>query len=198
MNNNIKNDRVIVKFLTYTVFISIIIILVIITGGKSKNIDSEMNEIIESEEEISKVTYIDMQKRLVSGDYEYEFIISGDNLNIKFGGTSVSGERTGYRDNNGDITKYKRLSNQIFLLETHEEINYSEFYTKLDSNLFDFTHLFDKLNRASTIIDKTSSGKIYNYLDVDNYRVKVYLNSEFITRMIVENANTTYDFNFTY
>ena len=74
----------------------------------------------------------------------------------------------------------------------------NELYENIDKELLDFKKLFDKLNKNSTIINKRENSKIYNYSDIDGYKIKVYMNDEYIFKLLIEKDDIIYEINITY
>lgn len=179
MNNNDnyvnEKNKIILKFTIYMTFLIIVIALVLIVGIKNNNNFSDNSE-IQSNSTVDTKSYIDMQRDLLNRK-NYVLNISGTDNYI-----------FNVIDNDDELNFIDKDGNQVDI----------ELYTDIDKKIFDFEDLFDKLNKASTIIDKASSGKIYNYLDIDGYRAKVYVNDKYIYRMIIENDINTYLFTFDY
>lgn len=180
-----RNKRLKIKLAIYFGFLGFVILLVLITGStKPSSMNNQNNKNTKS----NVVEYYDMQKEIYEGNYNYVFEVSNG---IKYTGVSTKGVRTGYMENNGNIIKYKK-DTYTYKIEGTNEIKYDELYTGLDSSLFDFKKLFDKINSSSTI--KARNGENYTY-SYDNIVIKT--NDKHIVEIKV-NSNVNYTFTFTF
>lgn len=177
-------DNTLLKFIIYMAFLLFVIALIFATGSNKRVTDNqpEPKEIIE---EKSEITLKEKEQILISGKYNYEYKINNETIEITYTGLCEEGICNGFREYDGNITKYNT-----------EEIVPEELYTDLHIEYFNFKDLFDKLNSSSTIINRKEGEVSYKYT-IDNTAITVYTDDEHINKIEIDNEYT-YVFKFTY
>ena len=184
-----------IKFGWDMLFILFVFILILSSGTLNNKQDNTKEEsTIESKEEIS---YVDMQKVLIDGKYEFEYKITGI-LTVNYTGSYNNGEVVGFRESDDSLIKYHIKDDVIYKNKMGTEEEYSDLYTGLDENLFNLEMLFNTLNGSNVIKNSKEDNKIYTYEEVKGYEVEVSLDDTHINRVIIKNNDLTYEFSFTY
>ena len=191
-----KKGKEFIKLISYLVFIFVFLLLVLITGSykKEKAVVPKTKESVESKVEI---TYLDKQKKLYEGKYNFVYEITGA-ITIKYNGTFDKGTTTGFKEDSNGITKYKISEGNVYSIKMDTEEPYDKLYDGLDISLFDFKSLFEDLNTRNTTINDEKDKKSYSYKDVNGYDVSVVLDDNYIKEIVITNDSLKYDFSFNY
>lgn len=194
-------DREKVKLVIYLIFFLIIVLMLFASGpnNKSKNYtdNKETKEETSIEDTNKKETYLEKQGLLINSDYSYKYVITG-NVNFTYIGEVKDLINVGYRESDNEIIKYKSTSDKTVKIQGKEEIEYNDLYIGLDSNLLDFNNLFDMLNSSNTIINREEELTYYNYENVNNYNIKVYVSDKYIEKIEIKSQDLNYELTFEY
>lgn len=195
-----KTDRgkIIFKLTLYMIFFIIVFVLVIIASKIDNNTSLHKSSFSNSSTEsiIKEKTYLDKQKLLFNGSYNFIYTIEGT-TNVKFTGTCKDSIIEGFKETEKEIIKYRIENGTVLKQKMGNYELYNELYQNLDENLFDFLSLFEKLNSEKTIIENTNSEKIYIY-NQNNYKYEIITNKEYITKINISNQEISYTFSFNY
>lgn len=203
MNKNKTKEKQLIKLFIYLGFLLVVILLSVFTGAYSKSREdyekrnnTTTTKMLDQTEK--KTSYIDKVNKLINGPHNYSFKIKTETENISYEGSFNGSERIGYRENKAGIIKYREKNDDAFIIENGKnDISFTELYTNLDKNLFNFQKLFDKLNSMSTI--KTTKEELTTNVYNDNdYTYKIYSNSTVINKIEIVNDKIEYAFTFTY
>ena len=190
-----ERGKSLIKFGWDMLFILFVFILILASGTLNNKQDNTKEEsTIESKEEVS---YIDMQKILIDGKYEFEYKIAGI-VEVNYTGSYNKGEVVGFRESDDSLIKYHIKDGIIYKNKMGTEEEYLDLYTGLDENLFDLEMLFNTLNGSNVIKNSKEDNRVFTYEDVNGYEVEVYLNDSNINNIIIKNSDLTYEFSFTY
>ena len=191
-----KKGRETIKLLVYLSFIIIFFLLVLIAGMTKKKsiVIPKTTESIESKVE---VTYLDKQKKLYEGKYNFIYEISGA-ITIKYNGTYDNGIVTGFKEDSNGIIKYKIAEGNTYSIKMDSEEPYDKLYDGLDVSLFDFNSLFNNLNTKNATINDDGDKKSYSYKDINGYDISVILDDSYIKEINISNDGLQYKFSFTY
>ena len=182
-----EKSKTLIKFGLYMLFLFVVVGLVITTGASPSSSRKNTNT------EIHKKTYLEKEDDLISDAYKYTFKIDNG---ITFNGSSSNGKRTGTKEENGTTIQYIE-EEQIYKIVNNEKELYENLYDGLDTQLFNFKSLFEKLNKEDCLIDRTEDETIYSYTDVLGYNIDITTNEEHITEIKIE-GTLKYTFEFTY
>ena len=99
-----ERGKSLIKFGWDMLFILFVFILILSSGTLNSKKETSKGEesTIESKTEVS---YIDMQKELINGKYEFEYIITGT-VNVNYTGSYSNREVTGFRESDDSLIKY--------------------------------------------------------------------------------------------
>lgn len=192
-----ERGRALLKLSRYMIFFLGVILLFVIagfTGGPRPIIPNKSNN---QEQESLVRSYLEKQQMITSGNYHYEFHITGV-MNVNYTGTVKDGVVEGYKETSEETIKYQIENGKIYSVKMNQKEEYIELYDGLDENLFDFSQLFGKLNATNTFIDNTVSEKVYTYENIDNYKIVVYTTEAQISKIVIENDELEYEFTFSY
>lgn len=191
-----ERGKSLIKFGWDMLFILFVFILILSSGtlNSKKETSKGKESTIESKTEVS---YIDMQKELINGKYEFEYIITGT-VNVNYTGNYSNREVTGFRESDDSLIKYHIKDDIIYKNKMGVEEEYSDLYTGLDSTLFNLELLFSKLNSSNVIKNNKEDNRIFTYENVDGYEIVVHLDNEHINKIIIKNTDLAYEFSFTY
>ena len=191
-----ERGKSLIKFGWDMLFILFVFILILSSGTLNSKKETSKGEesTIESKTEVS---YIDMQKELINGKYEFEYIITGT-VNVNYTGSYSNREVTGFRESDDSLIKYHIKDDIIYKNKMGVEEEYSDLYTGLDSTLFNLELLFSKLNSSNVIKNNKEDNRIFTYENVDGYEIVVHLDNEHINKIIIKNTDLAYEFSFTY
>lgn len=191
-----ERGKSLIKFGWDMLFILFVFILILSSGTLNSKKETSKGEesTIESKTEVS---YIDMQKELINGKYEFEYIITGT-VNVNYTGSYNNREVTGFRESDDSLIKYHIKDDIIYKNKMGVEEEYSDLYTGLDSTLFNLELLFSKLNSSNVIKNNKEDNRIFTYENVDGYEIVVHLDNEHVNKIIIKNTDLAYEFSFTY
>lgn len=191
-----ERGKSLIKFGWDMLFILFVFILILSSGTLNSKKETSKGEesTIESKTEVS---YIDMQKELINGKYEFEYIITGT-VNVNYTGSYNNREVTGFRESDDSLIKYHIKDDIIYKNKMGVEEEYSDLYTGLDSTLFNLELLFSELNSSNVIKNNKEDNRIFTYENVDGYEIVVHLDNEHINKIIIKNTDLAYEFSFTY
>lgn len=197
-----EKGRTLIKFSGYMIFLFLVILMIIISGATKgtesiNNTDNSSENSHQSEEVEKEITYLDMQKALYEGDYEFSYKISGE-LEINYIGEKKGEIISGYKETKDNLVKYQIEDDKIYKIVLKEKTEYEDLYLGLDAKLFDFKNIFETLNPKNAIIEKTEKDKSYIYENIDNYKYIIKLNDKEITNIIIETKDLNYNFEFIY
>ena len=200
-----EKGKILLKFMGYMAFFVFVIILVVVANANQKNdnleIKNESN--IEEKESTSEdsisenLTYLDKQKKLYEGKYEFNYTVTGE-LNVTYTGTFDNGTVEGYKETEEELVRYSIEDGVTYKVKLNKKEEYDKLYEGLEANLFDFRQLFDKINSTSAIIDRSKEEKTYTYDGIDGYHIVVTLSDIEIDKIEINNDVLTYTFTFDY
>lgn len=188
-----------IQFSGYMIFFLFIIALVVITGNYKAEDIAIINDEKQSPKEETNETptsYLEKEQLLINGEYDYTFTITGEEK-IIFTGECRDKIRTGFKQSEDGIIKYRENKDDVVLLNVKGEESYSGLYDNLDRKLFDFDNLFNLLNRENATIDKTTNSIIYTY-HLEEYDYIVKTGTKTIDEIDISKDNIEYIFTFTY
>lgn len=205
MNNEENNkDKEKIKLIAYFAFFLIVVLMVFIAGPNDKespkctdNQNTNDTKIVEEKKEEEVSPYLEKQQLLISGNYKYKYVITGS-VNYIYIGERKGNVNEGYRESDENVIKYRETNEQTLQIHGNVEEEYNDLYLGLDANLFDFPLLFDKLNASNSMINRETDINYYNYENIDNYNIKVYVNDKNIEKMVINNETINYEFTFEY
>ncbi len=192
-----------IRVWVYAGFFMLVLILVIGTNSNEKDYSKyegatqDVFKPVYKEEEKENITFLEKQKKLYEGTYEFEYVITGA-INIKYSGKYENMVTTGYKESSSETLKYKIENGVTYKVLIDKEEEHSGLYMGLNEELFDFKTLFSKLNTKSTIIDRGETSKTYTYENIDGNKIVILLNDKEINKIVIENADLKYEFTFKY
>ena len=200
-----EKGKILLKFMGYMAFFVFVIILVVVANANQKNDNLEIknesnieeNENTSEESTTENLTYLDKQKKLYEGKYEFNYTVTGE-LNVTYTGTFDNGTVEGYKETEEELVRYSIEDGVTYKVKLNKKEEYDKLYEGLDANLFDFRQLFDKINSTSAIIDRSKEEKTYTYDGIDGYHIVVTLSDIEIDKIEINNDVLTYTFTFDY
>lgn len=200
-----KRGRAAFKLFLYMIFLGFVLIIVgfgtAANNSKIKSSQSESKEDSninsETEESSIELTYLEKQNKLISNNYKFTYTIMGLTEAV-FEGEFKDGVVDGIKETDDMLIHYTIENGIIYKNNLKEKQEYTELYNKLDSRLFDFASLFEILNQASSIIEKNSTNKTYNYENINDYYIIVTTTPTEIIEINIKNENIEYNFKFQY
>ncbi len=200
-----EKGKILLKFMGYMAFFVFVIILVVVANANQKNDNLEIknesnieeNKNTSEESTTENLTYLDKQKKLYEGKYEFNYTVTGE-LNVTYTGTFDNGTVEGYKETEEELVRYSIEDGVTYKVKLNKKEEYDKLYEGLDANLFDFRQLFDKINSTSAIIDRSKEEKTYTYDGIDGYHIVVTLSDIEIDKIEINNDVLTYTFTFDY
>ena len=200
-----EKGKILLKFMGYMAFFVFVIILVVVANANQKNDNLEIknesnieeNKNTSEESTTENLTYLDKQKKLYEGKYEFNYTVTGE-LNVTYTGTFDNGTVEGYKETEEELVRYSIEDGVTYKVKLNKKEEYDKLYEGLDANLFDFRQLFDKINSTSAIIDRYKEEKTYTYDGIDGYHIVVTLSDIEIDKIEINNDVLTYTFTFDY
>lgn len=205
-----ERGKTILKFSSYMIFFVAVLLFVMIANATnnskstvpSNNENNNVQDVFlnnESSDYTTKtLTYLEKQKKLYEGEYDFTYKISGE-ITLQYSGTYKKGLVTGYKQSSTETVRYKIENGTSYKLLLDSEEIYTDLYLGLDEKLFDLKGVFELLNSKSTIIDrKEEDNKSYTYQNINGYNFIIDLNDTEIKKITIENEVLKYEFSFEY
>lgn len=189
MKKEVDKSKTLVKLGFYMLFL-LTVVLLIVTTKTGTNVNNGAS----NSEMTNKKTYLDKEKELINGKYNYTFTID-DGL-ITYVGVAEDGIRTGKKTIDGAFIQYEE-SEIIYRKDENEKIVYDDLYSGLDVGMFNFKELFERLNAENCMIDRNGDEIIYSYSNISNYDYTITVNSLHIIKIQIDGEHK-YNFVFTY
>ena len=204
-NNNsfwkTEKGKALIKLIGWLIFIVLLIIFIVFS--ENSNQDSDINAGNESNtDEIEKKSnnfqeYSVMIDKLLENNFEYKYVITRTNEKIVYAGIKAFEEDLGYRETNNEIIKYYINSTGIYKVNLDNRELIDNLYLDLDSNYFDLTMIFSKLNSYLYEIEENDNSRIIIYKDSDLEIAKVITDLDNITNISMTVGDITYEWEFT-
>ena len=195
MKNSEDKSKTLIKLGIYMLFLFFVIGLIITSGAKPIGYYDNTNTESKSEnEKTTTKTYLQKEKELISGTYEYKFII--DNGEIIFEGFARDGLREGTKTV-GEVEIDYQEGEVVSIIENGLEKEYVDLYEGLDESLFDFESLFEKLNAENCVIDRREEEIVYSYTNILGYDLDITTDRDNIIKIDI-NGSHKYSMEFTY
>lgn len=193
-----KKGRALLKLSLYMIFLAFVFILIIVANSLEDPYPKRTSSSTETEShrEEKTLTYLDKQKKLTEGEYEYTYNITGSAFIIYMGEFKNKVE-TGYKETEDDLVKYKIKNGITYRTFLNQEEEYDGLYEGLDENLFDLKTLFETLNSESATIENNKDTKIYKY-NLDGKNFEITTDKDSITNIKIIDNTITYDFSYEY
>lgn len=195
-----KRGRALFKLMSYGIFMALTVVIILIGSSKNNHTsykeDSSYESLLQVESK-QALTYLEKQSRLYEEDYDFKYSVKGQ-IEAIFEGSYKDGVEEGLKETNKSVIHYSKENTLVYKHNLKEKQVYTELYTGLDEQLFDFKLLFSILNSSNSTIERTENNKIYNYKEVENYIIKVTTNELEITSIVIKNETIEYNFEFQY
>lgn len=197
-----EKGKTLFKFILYMIFFLFVLCLVMITNAvkpprKYYNNSSESRFVESVEEPLKELSYFEKQKKLYSGHYDFTYRIKGEYF-AEYNGEFNDGKVVGYRETEDDLIKYSIEDGKVYLNEFTGKKEYDELYLNFEPTFFDLDGIFQKLNSASSKIEKNTDEKRYNYENLDGYTFVVTTDRLSIISIEIYNDTIKYEFVFDY
>ena len=195
-----ERGKAAIKLSGYMIFLLLVIVLILISGAGQNTYTEEESKESQSqstEENTHETTYLDMQKMLYEGTYKFTYNISGL-VNANFEGEKQENKIIGYKETASETIKYEIEDDKVYKVNLNSRTEYTDLYKDLDSELFNFKSLFEKINSKSSTIKKDDIQKEYSYNDIDGYDYKVLIKEQVITNITVTTKDLIYSLEFSY
>ena len=192
-------DKKMNPFAKFGIWMVVIIIMVTVSFIKGNNENHWFEEDYQKEssyeaskennnpKEDNKITYPVMQEMLGDNNFEYVFTIENDSK-VKYTGRRCNGLETGFKETKDGIIKYIIDSDKkTYKYVDDEKVEVDDLFAGFDANFLDVKLLF---NNLSDIL-YTKEENTYKY-EKEGHQVGVTTNDEYITKITIANANTTY------
>lgn len=182
-------------YMIFFLFVLIIILFAQLAGSKNNNTDPQSSESTIESSSKKQTSYIEKQKKLYNGKYDFSYEIEGT-TSVTYSGKYSDGKTTGFRISEDGIIQYEIEDGVSYIKEKSERREYSELYLDLHANLFDFKSIFTKLNALSSQIERKETRTTYNYINIDNYDYTIVTNEEYIESITIKNDQIEYKYTF--
>ena len=192
MNNKNDKSKTLIRLGFYMLFLVMVIVLIVTSGVNTEDNSNTKN--VNNTTISSQKTYLEKEQILVSGNYNYKFVI--DDGVIVFKGVAVNGNRRGTKTVNNKAIEYEK-DVDVYIVENGQKKVYEGLYDNIDESLFDFKSLFEKLNVLKCLIDRREEETVYSYKEVFGYNIDITSNKDYIIKIDI-NGLHKYNMEFTY
>lgn len=147
-------------------------------------------------EDTHEPTYFEKQN-LFKDKYDFTYEVKSPSGVVNYMGEYDHGFITGYKESDAELIRYRVVDGKAYKTDLSEEEEYPTLYEDFEANFFDISSLFTRLNTQSATINRTESGKIYNYT-FEGVTYKVTTSAKVIEKIEINQQDIVYTFTFTF
>ncbi len=193
--NSTEKGPTIIRFSLYMLFFLFVIILSIVANStatpKNTAKNSQKESVIEKEKPVN-LSFYEKQERLYKDDYEFSYKIIDNETEILYDGYFKDEITEGIKETDDEIVRYTIIEEKVYKIKFDSKEEYVDLYDGLENTFFDFESLFSKLNSSNTTIEKTDTGKKYNYKEIEGYNFEIMTDDNSIVCIKITKENVEY------
>lgn len=165
----------------------IVLVLLIIIAISNSNAPKEYNVNYKS----NKKTYEECLQDLKNNNYDYEFKITGENVNIIFKGQRDGNYENGYKEDSSGVIKYSIEQDTIYQVNLEEKILIDNLYENINKDYLDADFIISLIEDKEYIKEE---GK-YSYI-LDDITINIIFDKEYIQSINFIKDGLFYDLKF--